>query len=477
MKAWPVLAIFALATFLRLYHLRDVPSGLHADEAMNGINGLESWRSGHFPLFYPENNGREGLFINIQAVALGLTGRHETWVLRLVSAIFGILSVVGFYYFTREIFDEATGRLAALFMATSVWHITISRLGTRPISSLFFLLWAAFLWWRSTRQLTDGSRWYWVTAVVGGLLYGLGFHTYTVFRITPLIMASMLPLLIRRYGWPRVLRVSIIFLSAAFLAALPIGLYFLQHPDDFGRRAAEISVFAVPHTLRWIVDNTLKTAGMYTIAGDENWRHNLSGHPMLCLPVALLFLLGTGLAIWRHRWLLLFWFAAALPSILSIDTIPHALRSILTIPAALLAAAIGGVWIARWVAAKKPLRAWGLVPYLLGFALFAMAYQTYFVRWANHPTVRGWYSENASFVASQLLALPPELPKYVLFIPEFGNYVRGLPSSARPIMFLTDTYTTARQQELHIHYLFVTQSSEVPSNNVFTIVVPPPDHL
>src|ERR1022692_3594902 len=52
-KVIPVAAIFVLAAFLRLYRLPEVPPGLHPDEAMNGINGLEAWRTGHFQVFYP----------------------------------------------------------------------------------------------------------------------------------------------------------------------------------------------------------------------------------------------------------------------------------------------------------------------------------------------------------------------------------------------------------------------------------------
>jgi hypothetical protein len=75
---------------------------------MNGNNALEALETHTFKTFYPENNGREGLFINIQAIFLKflipLAGQTEPWMLRLPSAIFGILTVLGVYLLTKEIF-------------------------------------------------------------------------------------------------------------------------------------------------------------------------------------------------------------------------------------------------------------------------------------------------------------------------------------------------------------------------------------
>ena len=63
----------AVAVFLRFYKLDAIPPGLHADEAVDGNDALTAWRTGDYRVFYPENNGREGLFINVQAIALGLS--------------------------------------------------------------------------------------------------------------------------------------------------------------------------------------------------------------------------------------------------------------------------------------------------------------------------------------------------------------------------------------------------------------------
>lgn len=473
-KVIPVAAIFMVAAFLRLYRLPEVPPGLHPDEAMNGINALEAWRTGHFQVFYPENGGREGLFINVQSVALGLVGHNEPWVLRLVGAIFGTLTVIAFYFFCREIADEPTARLAALFMATSVWHITISRFGTRPVAALFFLLWGLYFFWRGARRLAESSRWYALEAMAAGLVYGLGFHTYTTYRITPLMVAALLPRMARQFGRRNVIKVGSIAVTAALVAVLPLALYFLGHRGDFVRRINEVSLMTSPHPLQQLLSNIGKTMGMYAFKGDENWRHNLSGQPMLFWPVAILCFIGVGFAVLKQRWLLAFWAAGMLPAVLSTEDVPHALRSSLAIPAALFVPALGGIWLWRHIAPMLPSLGSRVLTYAFASMLVVQAYHTYFVKWGRNPMVAAWYYSDVLIHARSLLAAPPDIPKYVVFSAEQGRYDRGLPSSARPIMFLTDTFSAVNRQKINVHYLLSDQTNQIARGWVYVDFIPPP---
>ena len=61
---YAVVLIFLVAAFLRFQNLALLPPGLYPDEAMNGNNVLEASKTGNWKVFYPANNGREGLFIN-----------------------------------------------------------------------------------------------------------------------------------------------------------------------------------------------------------------------------------------------------------------------------------------------------------------------------------------------------------------------------------------------------------------------------
>src|SRR5258708_3494456 len=118
-----LVGIIIIATFLRLYQLQTTPPGLYQDEAIDGNNALENIHTGTTKVFYPEDNGREGLYVNLVAFLIKFTGVHEPWVVRFPAAISGILTVLGLYFLVREIFSENAALLSAFFMATSFWHI------------------------------------------------------------------------------------------------------------------------------------------------------------------------------------------------------------------------------------------------------------------------------------------------------------------------------------------------------------------
>src|SRR5262245_27530320 len=180
-----LLLIVAVAAFLRFYQLDSIPPALSSDEAHNGNDILEALETGHFRVFYPQNAGREGLFINFQAVFVALLG-NKAWVLRLPSAIIGVLTVLGLYYLAAELFTVPIGLAASFFLATSTWHLNFSRIGLRAISAPLFLVWSVYLLVLGLRRKSMPML------AAAGVVYGLGFHTYTAYRVTPLLIAVIL---------------------------------------------------------------------------------------------------------------------------------------------------------------------------------------------------------------------------------------------------------------------------------------------
>ena len=147
-----LVGILALATFLRLWEIKEVPPGLYPDEAMNGNNAVEAMAREGLAVFYSDNNGREGLFMNIQSLSIRYFG-NEAWALRIVSAIFGILTVLGIFLLARKMYHPLADRnriglFTAFFLATSFWHINFSRIGFRAIMAPFFIVWGLYFLFR-----------------------------------------------------------------------------------------------------------------------------------------------------------------------------------------------------------------------------------------------------------------------------------------------------------------------------------------
>ena len=422
-----IILIVVLAAFLRLYNLPAAPPGLYPDEAMNGNNALEAIQTDNYKIFYPENNGREGLFINIQAFFLKIfmnSSIHpEPWMLRITSAFFGILTVLGIYFLTKELFANSIHKseialLAAFFMATSFWHINFSRIGFRAIMAPFFLTWALYFLIaafnkiiNSPTRLNEAKNQNLKTIILtvfGGILYGLGFYSYIAYRATPLLILIIF-LLFWFMNKNGVLRRKIVFtafyfsLSTIFIIA-PLAFYFINNPADFFGRTTQVSVFASQSPVQDLLLNIVKTLGMFNVYGDNNWRHNIAGRPLLFWPVGIMFLIGLIFSIRQlfkneegSAGIIIFsWLTAtALPVIISNEGIPHALRAILMAPPIFILAALGIFKSKEWLIAKnfsKKCVSIGL--WLIISSLIFESYHSYFNIWGKNQKVQNAFSQN-----------------------------------------------------------------------------------
>ncbi|MCL5004422.1 MAG: glycosyltransferase family 39 protein [Patescibacteria group bacterium] len=519
-KFYILTLIIIIAAFLRLYNITELPPGLYPDEAMNGNNALEALSTapsaGGFKIFYPENNGREGLFINIQAMSVAIFG-NEPWALRIVSALFGILTVLGIYFLSKELFkNEKIALLSSFFLTVSFWHINFSRIGFRAIMAPFFLTWAIYFLLKSLNQVKNKfqitntklqtisndqnfnnqnrfgilnfKNWnlfgiwdfgFGISAILAGLFYGLGFHSYIAYRATPLLILIIIALYwfknkekeIRH----KILLSTFCFLLFTIIVAAPLGLYFLKNPQDFMGRTTQVSVFNSLTPLKDLGTNILKTAGMFNFSGDYNWRHNYAGKPLLFWPVGILFIIGVIISIRRlssesrilFSWLII----AALPIVVSNEGLPHALRAIIMIPPVFILAGFGGIYIYEKIKNTTIINDSGvrinflrLIAAVFLIILIIQGYKSYFIDWGKNPNVQGAFAADYVQIGQELNNLPKELPKYVI-VEAGGTDVRGIPMPSQTVMFITDTFTPEKQKEKNIFYILPKEKDKIPLNS------------
>jgi len=535
------LLILAIAAFFRFYQLADIPPGLYPDVAMNGTNALDANQTGVYKVFYPENNGREGMFMNLIAVSFLIFGPN-VWAIKIVAAIFGILTVLGMFLLTRNLFkfllpdhliansDSSSGTeqpnhsllfnqsfvkesppallknlhsltittadiialLATFFTAISFWHVNFSRLGFRAITVPFCLVWS-FYFLFSGLQITlnqssssankDLSSFGKKTAgkilffLFAGLFFGLGFNTYIAFRVAPLILIPVfiIDIIKNRRALKMTLARWVIFAVGVIAAALPLALYYLKNPADFMGRAGQVSIFATQNPLKTLFTSTIKTLGQFVVAGDYNWRHNISGSPEIFWPLIPFFIIGLFYSFWQILkkknyqtknfgslacyWTIIFWWGTMLiPSIFSNEGLPHALRSIGAIPPSYIFVAVG-FWLfisfirQKIIVSKNPKGL--LIAYFLVFisllVLAGVEYYRYFIFWGQNPETKGAMTQKFVDEANYLNSLSPNIKKYVI-VNEGGvpvPYPDGIPMPAQTIMFLT----RAKNPEVKITYL------------------------
>lgn len=143
--------IIILAAILRIYNIDSAPAGIYPDEANNGTNAYDAQLNNDYQLFYPDNNGREGLYINLIAFSFKFFGVNML-TLKLASILMGILTVLGVYFLSKELFigKPRLTLIASYLTAVSFWAINFSRIGFRAcnhdvanynLCCLFFTSW------------------------------------------------------------------------------------------------------------------------------------------------------------------------------------------------------------------------------------------------------------------------------------------------------------------------------------------------
>jgi len=359
-----IIFVFVVLTgfTLRFYQLETIPPGLQYDEAYNGLEGLEAWQKNDFKIFFPENNGREGLYINLVGIAEGILG-VSNFSIRSISAIIGSFTILAFYFLLRKIgFDRYVSLMGMFLISFSFWHLGFSRTVYRAIFvPLLLILSSYFLFQgidsaKKNAQTKKGLLYF----VFSGLFLGLGFHTYIAARVAPLIFVIVLSFffLIKSKDFLKTYWVSILlFCLSAFLAALPLFIYFQQNPSDLTNRSNSISVFNAPNMSPGKAFGASFFAHLFSFFffGDPNQRHNFNNQPLLPPAWSILFAIGFFLStriIVKTIWgkikkkkkdfphlssaailaQAIFW-TMLIPGILTIEGIPHSLRIIGTIPA------------------------------------------------------------------------------------------------------------------------------------------------
>ena len=402
--------IIIIAAFFRLWRIGSIPPGLFGDEATDGLDALDVL-AGRGAIFFPANFGREGLHMWIVAGMFRLIGVTPL-ALRLPSVVVGILTALATYWLGRELVGTSARRyvgggntwkspsqaanflplLAALYLATSYWHVHFSRFGIRGVFTPFFgaLAFAAF--WRGinhanqhigtsanrqTPQPTNppirwlrGYTWF----IISGLCLGLALHFYTASRFFPFFLGGFLVLelliawargrrggaasetagqpILQRHFWG-----IVVLFVVAMLVFAPLGIYFLQHPGSFMQRAGEVTAFRAGNP--WLRMGEAAVANVLQFfvpgRGDPEQFYNLPRRAVFDPLTAILALIGMGVLLWRWRepaaLFLLAWFPALLlPAFLATDRWPTLPRVLGVIPGVYFFPAVGAVAVVTLLA-------------------------------------------------------------------------------------------------------------------------------
>jgi hypothetical protein len=209
----------------------------------------------------------------------------------------GLLSLIFAYLLAREMFAyERNARLVALLsaslMATSYWHVSISRYGFRAISQPLLQSLTLYFLWRGLKVRPPNWQ-----LLLAGAFCGATAYTYLASRAFPLaLLPFFIWLILRSHSRKaRVFQIAV-FTASALAVFAPLGYFFIVNPLYFSIRMSQVSIFNPEVNKGDFIGTLLRSirdaAGMFSFEGDPQWRFNIPGKCVFNPLFSIFFYLG-----------------------------------------------------------------------------------------------------------------------------------------------------------------------------------------
>ncbi len=421
-----VVAITAIAFYLRFWRLPDLPAYLHGDIASQGLQAL-SVLEGKSPGWFDVGWSNIPMFDFVM-----MAGTMRLWGQDLLGLSFtavwqGVLTIPFMYLLGREMFGRRAGLLAAALIAISYTHIHFSRIVTSASPLLFIVLLFYFLF-RGLRLRR--SIWF----VLSGLSLGVGLLVYYPIRVAvvTVILLWLWLLIWKRRALVDNLPQWVCFCVAALVGFGPMMAFVLRDFKAFVGRGTLVMIWnpaVATHLMGkygtdsvatlWLEQfkRTFLTVFYYP---DASTHFAFSG-PMINAFAGLLLILGFGYCL---RWLkderyfvLVIWFTSTLllGGVLTNDP-PFWPHTIVVLPAVFLMAACAGerAWFGLLQAlptANRPRIDW-----VIAAGLAAILVSTGISNWQAYTQQMGDNADRVVRVARYVADLPTD--HHVLVVPD-----------------------------------------------------------
>ncbi len=387
--------VILLASFLRLWQLGSVPSGVHADEANQGYTVFSLLKtgvdlSGKFNVFGLTDTNTGGTYPPIYSYVLmplvNFFGLSIS-VVRFPSAAFGIISVFLVFLVSRKLFGSYyLSLIAALLFALNPWAIHISRQALGESISLFTVLSGItfFLYSDKNKYLL----------FLSSLVFGLSLYSYDAPKV---FLPLFIPLLVYFY-WDKIKKFrKAISISAVIFAIFYLSIFFgsvsdYKNESIFGSVSENVDIertlttaplwessifhnkFSVSLKRLETSYSTIFSVNWLFVNGSGNLQHSVGNHgefylfelPFFFIGMYLAFKKNTKLGFFLLGWMLI----GALPGAVT-ATGNFVYRSVHVLPVPILFSSLGIVWFVKILRKSKD-----IVKYPVGalFILFSLIY-------------------------------------------------------------------------------------------------------
>ncbi len=336
-----VLAVMAVAVWLRIHLLEQIPFGIEGDEAAAIINAREILNSptdsilAHFA-------GQPVFYLGPLKIAHQLFGLSNFGI-KAMALLYGLLDILALYWLARLLYGPRTALAAASLLTLARWHIHFSRFG---YGNTLLILMLTLGFYFLLKGLVTRRKWHFVFS---GVALSLSVQTEVAARLVPLICAGLLVFLAagQRHFFRRNARPLLALMLGVWLAGGAFYILLGKSTTALMGRANSVSIFSNdPNAPRDIaagfVGSLRSSLTMLNWHGDYRPRHNggLTGEPMLDFWSAVLFGLGFcySLYYWKRLryFVLLLWFLGFMSASIFAIEAPQAHRAFGIVPAVIL---------------------------------------------------------------------------------------------------------------------------------------------
>ncbi|HUV71845.1 MAG TPA: glycosyltransferase family 39 protein [Clostridia bacterium] len=429
-KHFFLILILVFSAFFRFYELGNNPPSLNWDEVSHGYNAYSILKTGRdewgarFPLiFRAYGDYKLPLYIYLTVPGIAVLGLNA-FSIRLISALSGIGLVLVAYLIGEKITSSKKYALLAAFLtAVSPWSLFVSRVALEAnLAAFLFSLGVYF----SISWIKEPKGNHLTLAMI---CWGLSLYAYNSARIlVPLFLFFFLILIIKKKLLGKESIVPAILFLVFLLPLLPqffnqsgkarFGLVSLIDQGTVNKIIELRQSSKLPANLSRLLYNRPSFLVFYSLQnyfsnlspyylffrGGSHYQFSLPDHELLYL-VTLPFVIAGILKVLKGRAeekVLLFWFLAAfLPSAITRDA-PHALRTILILPAPMLLTALGLEWIDKKITPRSVFKG-KLLLVVLVFSVLVSFGEWWKDYWQIYPKTYSWawqygYKEAVLFI-------------------------------------------------------------------------------
>ncbi len=219
---WLLILLLLVGIIVRIFAFGKIPAGLNQDEASIGYDAYSLLNYGidrngiYNPVhFISWGSGQNALYAYLSMPFIYLFDLNIMSV-RIVNLLFGIITLVVFYYLNKRLFSKPIALVSLFLLAINPWHIMLSRWALE--SNLFP---AIFLLGVYTLVLAFEKPGFLIPSFI---LFSLSLYAYsTSFFIVPIFLLIILGYLL----YHKLINRKYLFISTSALIvfSLPIGLF------------------------------------------------------------------------------------------------------------------------------------------------------------------------------------------------------------------------------------------------------------